>query len=264
MRPLGSISLVLLLGFAIAPDLAADDVRGRGEGVAHRISVGADADRFRADPRAGAMSTVEPLAAGGAIGRVLGRGAEVGPAGTKPAAPTRRRAAQAGDDHKDLNEIIRSLAPIGYPSAPHSIDLDIRFELNSAVLRVDARRQLRTLARALASRELATSRFTIAGHTDASGTADYNLALSRRRAAAVADYLAREFGVSRERLETTGHGEARLKTPLDPTGAENRRVEVRLIQPPPGPASAATRDPAGAETQDGLGIDKDDEVKIRW
>jgi outer membrane protein OmpA-like peptidoglycan-associated protein len=59
------------------------------------------------------------------------------------------------------------------------------------------------------------------------GTASYNLDLSRRRAAAVADYLTAR-GVPAARLATSGRGETDPVAPND-TDADrqlNRRVEV--------------------------------------
>lgn len=69
-----------------------------------------------------------------------------------------------------------------------------------------------------------SGRVEIAGHTDRHGSAEFNLALSQRRAEAVRRYLI-EAGVSRP-LDAKGYGESR---PLS-QGAEagNRRVELHL------------------------------------
>ena len=76
------------------------------------------------------------------------------------------------------------------------------------------------------------TRFHIAGHTDASGAAGYNKALSPRRAAAVKAYLVNRRGIRPVRLETIGWGEERLKNPINPDGASNRRVEVIALSKP--------------------------------
>lgn len=68
-------------------------------------------------------------------------------------------------------------------------------------------------------------------HTDTSGTTQGNQALSDRRAAAVAAYLA-SHGVARARIASRGLGEsAPLFNPDDTETkrAANRRVEIRLI-----------------------------------
>jgi peptidoglycan-associated lipoprotein len=61
------------------------------------------------------------------------------------------------------------------------------------------------------------------GHTDSSGTEEYNIALSERRAKSVADYLAR-LGVDPARMQVVPKGET------SPTGQgddKDRRVELQ-------------------------------------
>jgi peptidoglycan-associated lipoprotein len=63
----------------------------------------------------------------------------------------------------------------------------------------------------------------LVGHTDASGTDEYNIALSERRAQSVADYVAR-LGVDPARLQVVPKGET------EPTGLgddKDRRVEFQ-------------------------------------
>jgi outer membrane protein OmpA-like peptidoglycan-associated protein len=108
------------------------------------------------------------------------------------------------------------------------IDLNIPFELNSAVLQPRAVAQLEQLDAALESAALGGSRFVIAGHTDSSGDADYNQRLSIRRAEAVRQYLV-SHGVSAQRLEVAGFGKDQPLTPEDPGNALNRRVEIRNL-----------------------------------
>jgi outer membrane protein OmpA-like peptidoglycan-associated protein len=84
------------------------------------------------------------------------------------------------------------------------------------------------------ARELKTHNRTyvdVFGHTDMSGTDAVNQALSEKRAAAVASYLARH-GVSKGRIASKGLGET---SPLynpetdDHDMAANRRVEIRVL-----------------------------------
>ncbi|WP_454020410.1 OmpA family protein [Azospirillum sp. Marseille-Q6669] len=72
----------------------------------------------------------------------------------------------------------------------------------------------------------APARFRIVGHTDAVGGDAANRALSQRRADAVADYLAEQHGVRRDRLDTAGMGAREPLLPKKPKAAENRRVEI--------------------------------------
>lgn len=84
---------------------------------------------------------------------------------------------------------------------------------------------------ALVSVALRCDRFTIevAGHTDNQGARDANMALSRQRADAVADYLVSQ-NVARERLTTRGYGPQNPRASnSDETGrAANRRIEFNV------------------------------------
>lgn len=71
----------------------------------------------------------------------------------------------------------------------------------------------------------------VQGHTDDRGSAEYNLDLSTRRAAAVLEYLV-EKGVGRDRLVSEGYGEAKPRQ-LNRTAegrASNRRVEFVILE----------------------------------
>jgi outer membrane protein OmpA-like peptidoglycan-associated protein len=71
----------------------------------------------------------------------------------------------------------------------------------------------------------------VLAHTDLTGSPQVNQALSDRRAAAVASYLA-GHGVSRARIASKGLGEtAPLYNPelSDTQRAANRRIEIRLV-----------------------------------
>src|SRR4051794_29122515 len=68
------------------------------------------------------------------------------------------------------------------PQKPASIALDVKFEYNSSELTAEARQLIGELAAALKSDTLASQRFRLEGHTDASGSRKYNIVLSERRA----------------------------------------------------------------------------------
>ncbi|MBP8018439.1 MAG: OmpA family protein [Hylemonella sp.] len=107
-----------------------------------------------------------------------------------------------------------------------TIDLEVNFEYASAELSTDARQVLDNLGKALTDPALKSSRFQVAGHTDAAGGEGYNIALSKRRAQAVADYLKNEYGVETARLRITGFGATQLLDTVNPLNAINRRVQV--------------------------------------
>ncbi len=152
--------------------------------------------------------------------------------------------AAAEEGVRDLNSIIHSLAPLEYlpeHSGKPRVDLDVRFQVNSAKLTGQARRQLDELGGALKSERLAGQRFRIVGHTDASGAAAYNKRLSQQRAKAVKDYLVARHRIAPASLEILGMGEERLKNPLRPKAGLNRRVEVLALDRPPATKAKSKR-----------------------
>lgn len=106
----------------------------------------------------------------------------------------------------------------------------IQFESGSDILTPEGRQELDELARIMKGRP--KLHLDIIGHTDGIGNADANLALSKRRANAVAKYL-REKGIPGKRLKPEGAGEGYpTHTNSTPEGRKkNRRVEFRLIKP---------------------------------
>lgn len=70
----------------------------------------------------------------------------------------------------------------------------------------------------------------IEGHTDLIGTAEYNQALSERRANAVADILKNQYGIDASRIKAVGHGMNKPvvnRITLD-ANARNRRIETTV------------------------------------
>ena len=85
-------------------------------------------------------------------------------------------------------------------------------------------------------------RVKVAGHTDRSGSAGYNLAASRRRAEAVKAYLV-ERGVPARAISVSAYGESRpiVATEDGVREAQNRRVEITLSgTSPKSPKSTTT------------------------
>jgi outer membrane protein OmpA-like peptidoglycan-associated protein len=104
----------------------------------------------------------------------------------------------------------------------------IQFALNSAELSESSKSNLQDLAETL--KKYDDTNILIEGHTDITGTREYNMRLSEKRAESVADYL-KGLGVSGKRLTTAGYG------PEQPVGdneteygrQQNRRVEVAIF-----------------------------------
>ena len=103
--------------------------------------------------------------------------------------------------------------------------MPLQFRLNSAELTAEARSLAGRIAEAVSHASLAGRRFRIEGHTDSSGSDAYNLALSRRRAESVYDFLVLR-GAPVERLSAEGYGEMRPLPGTTPSDPRNRRVEV--------------------------------------
>jgi outer membrane protein OmpA-like peptidoglycan-associated protein len=107
-----------------------------------------------------------------------------------------------------------------------SIDLEINFDFDSAMLTPQAVSVLVKLGRALSAAEFKNTVFLVNGHTDAKGTPEYNQDLSERRAEAVKRLLVKQFDLSPTTLIAIGYGKTQLKNEADPFAAENRRVQV--------------------------------------
>lgn len=119
---------------------------------------------------------------------------------------------------------VRSLVP--------EIDLNaITFASGSAAIAPDQAKALAGLGKLMRSyvKENPAEQFLIEGHTDAVGSAAYNLALSDRRAESLALALTEYFGVPPENMVVQGYGERFLKVDTQGDERANRRTSVRRI-----------------------------------
>ena len=105
---------------------------------------------------------------------------------------------------------------------------NITFALNSADLNAQFFNVLDGVSMVL--KEYDKTVVEVAGHTDSSGSDQYNQALSERRAQAVAGYLG-SHGVKTQRLITIGAGEGHPMASNDTEQgrAANRRVELTIV-----------------------------------
>jgi outer membrane protein OmpA-like peptidoglycan-associated protein len=106
------------------------------------------------------------------------------------------------------------------------IDLEIKFDYNSANIAKAALADMDNLGKALTDSSLKGGTFVLAGHTDAVGSEEFNQDLSSRRADSVKRYLTEKFSLVPDHLVTAGYGKTRLKNKDNPKAPENRRVEV--------------------------------------
>ena len=129
------------------------------------------------------------------------------------------------------------------------------FDWDKATLTPEARRIIASAADEY--KKTGSTRIVATGHTDLSGSPQYNLRLSERRADAVKAELVR-LGVPATVITTIGKGE---EDPLVPTKdgvreAQNRRVEIVIPRPPkpveaPKPVAAAPPPPRPADAEVG-------------
>jgi OmpA-OmpF porin, OOP family len=105
----------------------------------------------------------------------------------------------------------------------------ILFDVNSDKIKPESYGTLKEMATVL--KENPDLKVKIVGHTDADGSDAANLDLSKKRAAAVKESLAKEFGIDESRMETDGKGESEpIDTDTTSAGkANNRRVEFIKI-----------------------------------
>jgi OmpA-OmpF porin, OOP family len=100
------------------------------------------------------------------------------------------------------------------------------FDTDKDAVKSESQPTLAEIAKLLKSEP--SLRLHVVGHTDNQGKADYNLDLSRRRAASVVGELTRNYGIAANRLDAFGCG---IYSPVASNEAEvgrakNRRVEL--------------------------------------
>ena len=104
--------------------------------------------------------------------------------------------------------------------------VNVSFDFNSAALREDQKPKLTKLCNVI--REIDIDTFEIIGHTDSSGSAEYNQRLSRLRAEEVKRYMVADCGIEASRLIAVGLGESDPLNTDNPRADENRRVEFQV------------------------------------
>jgi OOP family OmpA-OmpF porin len=108
----------------------------------------------------------------------------------------------------------------------HAAVYGILFDHDSYVIKAESEPTLQAIAELLAANP--SLKLYVVGHTDMTGSVDYNMELSTNRAQAVVDALVESYGISADRLTAKGVG------PLCPVSSNrteegrrlNRRVEL--------------------------------------
>lgn len=135
---------------------------------------------------------------------------ECGPGGKcQSGACERPKACKVDEDCADDEDCIDGLCLKPWKTSGDEVSCELKtvyFEFDKAVIQPEQRDSLNAAAECIrqapAGREV-----SLYGHADESGTEEYNIALSERRARAVADYLAR-LGIDPARLFIVPKGES--------------------------------------------------------
>ncbi|HUL43217.1 MAG TPA: OmpA family protein [Bacteroidota bacterium] len=186
----------------------------------------------------GASNTVKGGAIGGTVGGILGGiigkqagntavGAIIGAAigGTAGALIGNYMDRQAADMKKDLQNA--KIERVG-EGIKITFDSGILFETNKSDLQSQAKENIAKLATIL--NKYPDTNILVEGHTDSTGTAEYNQGLSERRASSVAAY-AEGLGVATARFTTMGYGETQpvASNSTAEGRQQNRRVEIAIF-----------------------------------
>lgn len=108
-----------------------------------------------------------------------------------------------------------------------TFDSGLMFDVDKATLRPASQQNLSHLGQIL--NKYPDTNILLEGHTDATGSEEYNLELSRRRAQSVANYLSTQQ-VNATRFTIMGYGEDQPIATNDSSDGrqQNRRVEVAI------------------------------------
>jgi OmpA-OmpF porin, OOP family len=115
-----------------------------------------------------------------------------------------------------------------YAEHTAEVKLNVNFANNSAIVKPALIDDIQRLADFM--KEYSNTSVEIEGHTSATGTADYNLMLSQKRADSVKSILMHKFNIDGSRLTTKGFGETQLLSEENTLAAHkmNRRVVAKI------------------------------------
>lgn len=107
---------------------------------------------------------------------------------------------------------------------PESITLEVHFANNSAEIPEASKSEIKEVADLMT--QFMNASVEIAGHSDSSGKASYNKALSQRRADAVRDVLINEYGIDASRVSAVGYGQ---EQPIASNSTKEGRLANRRV-----------------------------------
>ncbi|ULQ45757.1 OmpA family protein [Flagellatimonas centrodinii] len=214
MTHIRHLSVVLVTATAVGLSACASDPnRDTKRGAAIGAVLGAVAGHQVDGDKGRYIGAVVGALAGGAAGNYMDK---------QRKELEQKLAAEAARDELQIVQLSGDALKIGVAS-------DISFETNSATLQSGALNTFAKIANVL--KDYDKTVIHVVGHTDSTGSAQYNQSLSERRAAAVSTFLASQ-GVPPSRVREEGRGERELliRTGDNVNEARNRRVDI-IIKP---------------------------------
>jgi len=181
---------------------------GAGIGAVVGAVIGNSVSHARGAPIVGA---VVGAIAGGAVGNYMDK--------------QQRELEQQLSEEAQNNEL--QIVRLSDNSLKIGLASDVSFDVGSATLKPDALDTYGKIANILKSYDKTV--IHVVGHTDTSGSSDFNQNLSVNRAASVSSYLG-QSGVPQTRIREEGRGERELavRTADNVKEARNRRVDIVL------------------------------------
>jgi len=181
-----------------------------------------------------AKGTVIGAAAGGVVGGLIGKKAGNTAVGAIIGAVVGGAAGNYIGNYMDkqAEEMKQDIAGAKIERVGEGIkitfDSGLLFDVNKASLKAASIENLKNLAKILNKYE--DTEIVLEGHTDATGSEEYNLQLSRSRANSVANYL-KNLNVRETRFTVMGYGESQpIASNETIEGRQmNRRVEVAIF-----------------------------------
>lgn len=242
------IALAVVAGLAALPALACADSapedNGKSEdiGIVSGLAVGAAAG--------GPIGAMIGAAAGGLLGDRWHRQKQAAADLTSDLGKSEAERSQLTASVSDLNDSLKASRSHGTEleqtvAATDEVGMDLSFRTDQSAIRVEDLPPLLKLGALAAA--MPEARVRVAGYADPRGPADYNEALSARRAASVAAAL-ESAGLPHERLIVEAHGSGESLSAAGDLDAYalDRRVVVRLERTPPvTPVAQAVSAPGG-------------------
>jgi outer membrane protein OmpA-like peptidoglycan-associated protein len=131
--------------------------------------------------------------------------------------------------HEKAKPFLVNIALQPIKTGTHIVLKNIFYEVGSFELKSTSETELTKLVEFMNNNP--TVKIEISGHTDNTGTAEYNKQLSENRAKSVVDYLIRH-AVTADRLTYKGYGATQPVTDnnTEEGRAQNRRTEIKIIE----------------------------------